>query len=346
MKEYKFKESYRARIGKTADGKDKWKRFTGYSNTSKAKAKKNAKEEADAWIAAHKHDEIHDVLTLGTAYDEYISSKGNILSPATIRGYAILRRNSLQDLMPRDIYTITQVDVQRAVNQEAKTKSPKTIRNIHGLLCAVMTMYRPDFVLHTTLPSKMPTELHVPTNEEIERLLTHTKESDADLYAAILLAAFGSLRRSEICALTLSDFTKTTVSVTKAKVPDQNNHYVVKNKTKSAAGTRVITLPDKVISVIRCLGRDKYVFDMTPNSLSIRFSRALRAAGIPHFRFHDLRHYQASILHAMGVPDKYIMERGGWKTDSTLKNVYQHTMDDKRKEVENQICDYFSDSFL
>ena len=207
-------------------------------------------------------------------------------------------------------------------------------------------MYRPDFVLHTTLPSKMPTDLHIPTNEEIERLLTHTKESDADLYAAILLAAFGSFRRSEICALTLSDFTETTVSVTKAKVPDQNNRYVVKNKTKSAAGTRVITLPDKVISVIRDLGRDKYVFDMTQNSLSIRFSRALRAAGIPHFRFHDLRQYQASILHAMGVPDKYIMERGGWKTDSTLKNVYQHTMDDKRKEVENQICDYFSDSFL
>ena len=117
MKEYKFKESYRARIGKTADGKDKWKRFTGYSNTSKAKAKKNAKEEADAWIAAHKVDDIHDSLSLGTAYDEYISSKVNILSPATIRGYTILRRNSLQDLMPRDIYTITQVDVQRAVNQ-------------------------------------------------------------------------------------------------------------------------------------------------------------------------------------------------------------------------------------
>lgn len=346
MEEYKFKESYRARIGKTADGKDKWKRFTGYSNTSKAKAKKNAKEEAEAWIAAHKHDEIHDVLTLGTAYDEYIAAKENILSPSTIGGYVMLRRTSLQGLMPRDIYTITQVDVQRAVNQEAKTKSPKTIRNIHGLLCAVMTMYRPDFVLHTTLPSKMPTDLHIPTNAEIEKLLIYTKDTDKHLYLAILLAAFGSLRRSEICALTLSDFTETTVSVTKAKVPDQNNHYVVKNKTKSAAGTRVITLPDKVISVIRDLGRDEYLFDMTPNSLSIRFSRALRAAGIPHFRFHDLRHYQASILHAMGVPDKYIMERGGWKTDSTLKNVYQHTMDDKRKEVENQICDYFSDSFL
>lgn len=71
------------------------------------------------------------------------------------------------------------------------------------------------------------------------------------------------------------------------------------------------------------------------------FKKALDRSGLPHFRFHDLRHYQASILHAMGVPDKYIMERGGWKTDSTLKNIYQHTMSDKRKEVEEGICELF-----
>jgi len=65
---------------------------------------------------------------------------------------------------------------------------------------------------------------------------------------------------------------------------------------------------------------------------------------LPRFRFHDLRHYQASILHAMGVPDKYIMERGGWKTDSTLKNIYQHTMDAKRQEVEAEICRQFEEA--
>ena len=43
----------------------------------------------------------------------------------------------------------------------------------------------------------------------------------------------------------------------------------------------------------------------------------------------------------MGVPDKYIMERGGWKTDSTLKNIYQHTMSDKRREVEAEIVRKF-----
>lgn len=53
-------------------------------------------------------------------------------------------------------------------------------------------------------------------------------------------------------------------------------------------------------------------------------------------------HYQASILHALGIPDKYIMERGGWKTDATLKNVYQHTIADKSKQFTDRANEHFS----
>ena len=344
--EYQFKASYRARIGKTPDGKDKWKRFTGYSNTSKAKAMKNAKENAQAWMILHKPDDVSVSMTLGAAFDEYIRAKENVLSPCTIRSYIMIRRNYLQSLMSMNIHEITQIDVQKAINIEAATKSPKTIRNAHGLLCAVLTMFRPDFVLHTTMPSRMPVDLHVPNNDEISKLLQFAKEHDHELYIAILLAAFGSLRRSEICALTYEDVGDNTVSVNKAKVPNKHSLYTVKHKTKSAAGTRIVSVPEKIIEEIRSHGNSGEIISINPDTLTKRFTRALKSVGLAHFRFHDLRHYQASILHALGVPDKYIMERGGWKTDSTLKNIYQHTMDDKRKQVEEQICDYFSDTFL
>ena len=49
-------------------------------------------------------------------------------------------------------------------------------------------------------------------------------------------------------------------------------------------------------------------------------------AGIPHFDFHDLRHYCASVQHALGVPDAYIMQRGGWGNDRVLKEVYRHAL--------------------
>lgn len=41
--------------------------------------------------------------------------------------------------------------------------------------------------------------------------------------------------------------------------------------------------------------------------------------------FHDLRHLSASVMLMLGVPEKYAMERGGWKTPHVMKAVYQHT---------------------
>ena len=50
-------------------------------------------------------------------------------------------------------------------------------------------------------------------------------------------------------------------------------------------------------------------------------------------------------LRVIGVPDKYVMEEGGWSTDYVLKNNYQHTLSDgqknaikKRDEFFNAIC--------
>jgi hypothetical protein len=44
----------------------------------------------------------------------------------------------------------------------------------------------------------------------------------------------------------------------------------------------------------------------------------------------------------MGVPDQYIMERGGWSTDSTLKSVYRNTMSDKSKVFNAKAVEYYS----
>lgn len=51
--------------------------------------------------------------------------------------------------------------------------------------------------------------------------------------------------------------------------------------------------------------------------------------------------YSASIMHTLGAPDRYIMERGGWSTDKTLKAVYQHTMSDQAQEFNKRIKSHF-----
>lgn len=43
---------------------------------------------------------------------------------------------------------------------EAQRHSPKTVRNIHGLISAVLGQYRPDLRLTTALPKKTPRPLY------------------------------------------------------------------------------------------------------------------------------------------------------------------------------------------
>lgn len=80
---------------------------------------------------------------------------------------------------------------------------------------------------------------------------------------------------------------------------------------------------------------------MSGQAMYKAFSRACEAAGLPHFRFHDLRHANASIMLALGVPDKYAEERMGHATNHMLQTVYQHTLAAKRAEVDRAVDDYF-----
>lgn len=275
-------------------------------------------------------------MTYGEAVDKYIELKSNVLSPATIVGYKKMRKNRFPSLIPMKLYRITNNDVQRAVNIEAASKSPKTVNNGFGLLTAVFGMFRPDFRLNVTLPQKTKPKIHVPTDEEIKVILFHAKGTSLEL--PIMLAAFGSLRRSEVCALTREDITGNTINVNKAMVKNDQGKWVIKT-TKTIESTRRIEMPDSVIDLIP--DEKGPLFDFSPEALTLRFRRFLKRNRLHHFTFHSLRHYQASVLHSMGVPDKYIMQRGGWKTDATLKNIYQHTFDSVTASTNRKVNAYF-----
>ena len=58
--------------------------------------------------------------------------------------------------MDRNINTLTQEDIDRETTAAAEAHSPKTVRNMHGLLSSVLKKYRPDFILKTELTKKSP----------------------------------------------------------------------------------------------------------------------------------------------------------------------------------------------
>lgn len=302
------------------------------------KGKRICEKMAAEWAENKENHVKIQNITFGEAVNNYIQSRVPVLSPLTITGYKQILKNNLQTLSNINIQNLNQADIQRTINQEAIKHSPKTVRNIHGLITAVLRTYRPDLIVRTVLPAKVRPELHIPSDEEIKILLNAVKDTELEL--PVLLAAFGPMRRGEICALRVENIKGNTVHVCENMIRDNNREWIIKSP-KSYAGDRYIAYPDFVAEKWKNFNSGRIVL-LNPDMITNRFGKILKKYEIPHFRFHDLRHYSASVLHAIGVPDAYIMERGGWGNDSVLKSVYRHTMEEKQKQLSNIANTHFN----
>ncbi len=316
---------------KDKSGKWHYKSFT-------AATKKEAEYAAAEFTHNRESQKLsYSNITLAQAYRRYIDCKSSVLSSSTVDGYEKNLRNDFKALMPMKLDNITQEHIQLAVNEMSAKYSPKTVRNSHGLLSAVLKAYRPGFIITTRLPQKVEPKYIIPTTAEINTLLDNANDF---IRVPILLASSGSLRRSEICALTLDDITDLGINVTKAAVYDKNNNIVVK-PPKTSAGNRFVPLSSHILNEVR---EWKY-FGCSPAALYGQFRRLVEKCDVPHITFHKLRHYFASELHARGIPDKHIAQVGGWRSISILQNIYQHTLRDKQVEMNNKIIDIFANNF-
>ena len=318
-------------------GKRIYKSFT--SKDTSAKGKREA-EKAAAEYAASKEIINSNTKTFKQCADEYIAQREQILSPRTITDYKRILRLDVEPIKNLPIDSITQDMIQNLINDEVKRHSSKTVRNTHGFISAVLGVSRPTFALKTRLPQSQPTKLYIPTDEEIQKLLKHAKGTEMEL--PILLATFGPMRRGEIAALHTDNIKGNIVHVCQNMVRKEldNGHEWYVKCPKTYKGDRFIPFPEEVAVLWK--NKNGFITELHPNKITDRFKRILKKLDIPDFRFHDLRHYSASVQHAMGIPDAYIMQRGGWGNDGVLKNVYRHALSDKEIEMNDKANDYFS----
>ena len=68
-----------------------------------------------------------------------------------------------------------------------------------------------------------------------------------------------------------------------------------------------------------------------------RFQAVLAAAGLPHQRFHDLRHACASLLLAQGVSPRVVMEMLGHSQISLTLNTYSHVIPELGRAAADQM---------
>lgn len=276
--------------------------------------------------------EIHSSMTFKAAAEKYIESKRNVLSPSTIRGYSGIIKQIADSFLEMNIYDVTALDIQKEINRYSKDHSPKSTYNLHGFISAILGMFCPNLKINTTLPQKVKSEPYIPSGEDIKKILEYTKGTQFEI--PIILACYG-MRRSEICALTLADVDGDIVRINKAMVQDENKEWIVKT-TKTTTSTREIIIPTQVAAKIREQG---YVYKGHPGKISDYLYRTQNKLGLQRFSIHKLRHYFASQMSAIGVPEADILKLGGWETDHVMKSVYRHSMMEKEENAKRDAAE-------
>ena len=306
------------------NGKRKYKSFT-------APTKKAAEYAAAQWQLTHTAPTVLDKLTLGEAYDRYIESVSNTLSPSTLREYKSCRRNDFPDLMDLKLEDITQERIQISINNLASEREPKTVRNKHGLLAAVLHKYKPELRLDTILPKKKKTVFYVPSEQQIRLIYDHIKDSNIEI--PFLLASQLGLRASEIAGLQYKhiDYTRMEIRIEQALVRGEDGNVL--KTPKSYAGYRTLPCSKFVLDRIGpAKNPAQSVVGASGNEMTKRWFRALHKIETEYFNFHALRHYFASQGLLQGIPIKYLTELMGHNSEKMIQEVYGHTFPEAKQE--------------
>lgn len=300
-----------------------YKSFTCDDPSLKGKRKCEAK--ASAWAALKEQRNDSGSLTLEQAVTSYIASKENVLSESTIIGYKKIQKNYMTSISGIHLDSFNKTRVQQWVNEISAKASVKTVKNAYGLFSATMSMFM-DIHFKVQFPQKKHSEIFIPSDNDVMNLIAH---AEGDFKIALYLAAFAGLRRGEICALERSDIHDGYITINKSMGIKQDRTWEIK-VPKTESSNRNVNIPNFLIDILsKKAGR---IVDMTPDHVTDRFCVLRDKLGMKNFRFHDLRHYYASVNHALGVPDQYIMEMGGWKTDRTMKAIYRNTLAPERNK--------------
>lgn len=155
----------------------------------------------------------------------------------------------------------------------------------------------------------------------------------------IMLAIWLSLRASEILGLKWTDINGDYIHIHRAVVTGKDGP--IKKVTKTYRGTRAIHILAYIKQLLDAQPRNKeHIINMSEKAIYSGFVRICQKQGLPHFRFHDLCHVNASLMLAVGAPDKYAMKRMGHATNNMLKTVYQHTIKEKELMYDTQLETY------
>ena len=202
------------------------------------------------------------------------------------------------------------------------------------------------------LPRKQRSEATFYSAEQLKALFDAIK--DDELYPLVKITALYGLRRSEALGLKWDsvDFAANRLTI-KHTVERITGRTLEKDRTKNQSSHRSFPLMPEARAIFeeakkterknrRLCGKDymenDYVFKwadgrpFTPDYVSSHFALLLKKNGLPHIRYHELRHSCASLLLNNGCTLKDVQEYMGHSDIQMTANIYGH-LDIARKQA-------------
>lgn len=248
--------------------------------------------------------------------------------------------------------------------------SPKTIKNIHGVLHKALEQavklgyikYNPSDAC--TLPRWERKEIRPLEGTEVSAFL---KAIDGHKYETVYtVTLFTGMRQGEVLGLTWPcvDFERGTIQINKQlqKEKNKSGHYQLVSIKNDKA--RTIAVPAYVLEALRRqrivqsewqlkAGSDwnndlNLVFTnevgghLSHFTVYKHFKRVLTSLGLPEVRFHDLRHSYAVAALESGIDVKTVQENLGHHTAAFTLDVYGHVSERMKLEGAARMQEYIS----
>lgn len=325
--------SWRCRVYSHTDSTGK-RIYESFTASSKREAELMAVK-----FQANRERQRADDLTVKEAVQRYIDSNKNVLSPSTLRGYTM----DAKRLAPIDYLKVRKIkssDIQFFISDISVKYSPKTVKNTYALLITSITACGIENRFKVNLPTIPKKRKIAPENEQIKALYDTANDT---MKKAIILAAFHSLRRGEICGLKYGDINGNALYVHSDVVIGLEGR-IHKDIPKTDTSNRMVYLTPRELEILGSGNPNDYIVPIAPSTLDHNFLALTKKLGIEGITLHTLRSYFASVAVAIGIPDLYTSHMGGWKENSTvLKEVYQKKIVSMDEAYSAQLNSYFDD---
>lgn len=297
----------------------------------------------------------NDKVTLGEFMNTYMETVGkDTLRPSTQQMHWSYFRNhinpslgkiKLKDLGPHHLQAFYRAKVDSGL-------SKRTVQIIHSNIRRVLNqavswgIVQKNVCQQVKAPRPGKTAFTFFTKEQLNQFLESVRGHR--YYLIYVLLVYGGFREGEALGIHVEDcdMVNRAINVRHQVITLKGGLVISEPKTESSK--RAVTLPAVAYNALKKhleqLDRKQGLIFTTstgrpisPRNLIRHFKLALKAAGLPDIRIHDLRHSHASLLLASGVNPKVVQERLGHASITLTLQTYSHVIPSLQEEVARKL---------